>query len=704
MAMELDEALVFLGDFGRYQTLIYLLICLAGQVPSAWHMLGISFLGAVPGHHCKVPAGEQLEETVPKVTGDNGEEYSKCFKYVNITVDNETMPCDEGWNYDQTYYGNTVATEWDLVCEKDASVDLSQTIFMLGVMVGSLLFGQLSDRFGRRYVFFLSLWAQVAFGVGAAFTGNLYAFIAVRFFVGVIEQGVDITSYVMVTEMFSPSRRAFAGILLTLFWASGIMSLSGIAYLLRDWRHLQLAITLPSLLTIPLWWIIPESARWLISRGRVHEAETILQKIARFNKVDLPDGVLTEDSRPHRFSLSGFEGRNFYFCHGSIVLKLCRPWCMLLWGIQRNTRVQKSVAFWNLRISMSLNRLTAASTNAKSLKICDNAILYTFICDVLILMFWLFTKCQSVISLSKSTCKTQVLLREKISVHITRTWQVSPFRHILDKGPPSSNDPSPSSHVQAPTLDSKSPAGLQTAYVSDTEVEMRDEGATATLPTQPVGDYGVSEKKGRVYTIWHLFRTPQIRRISLVMIFTWFVNSLVYYGLSLNTDSLAGNPYLNFFLSGAVEIPAYIVSTAVVTWFGRRIPLCVFHVAGGIACIVTAFIPQTTESGVDLSALIISTAMLGKFGIAGSYAIVFLYATELFPTVTRNLGVGMSSFSSRVGGILAPIIMYLEKFAAWAPMVIFGGLSVIAGLCVLVLHETLGKKQPQTIDEVEGTQ
>ncbi|XP_022108730.1 organic cation transporter protein-like isoform X2 [Acanthaster planci] len=580
MAMELDEALVFLGDFGRYQTLIYLLICLAGQVPSAWHMLGISFLGAVPGHHCKVPAGEQLEETVPKVTGDNGEEYSKCFKYVNITVDNETMPCDEGWNYDQTYYGNTVATEWDLVCEKDASVDLSQTIFMLGVMVGSLLFGQLSDRFGRRYVFFLSLWAQVAFGVGAAFTGNLYAFIAVRFFVGVIEQGVDITSYVMVTEMFSPSRRAFAGILLTLFWASGIMSLSGIAYLLRDWRHLQLAITLPSLLTIPLWWIIPESARWLISRGRVHEAETILQKIARFNKVDLPDGVLTEDSRPHRFSLSGFE----------------------------------------------------------------------------------------------------------------------------DKGPPSSNDPSPSSHVQAPTLDSKSPAGLQTAYVSDTEVEMRDEGATATLPTQPVGDYGVSEKKGRVYTIWHLFRTPQIRRISLVMIFTWFVNSLVYYGLSLNTDSLAGNPYLNFFLSGAVEIPAYIVSTAVVTWFGRRIPLCVFHVAGGIACIVTAFIPQTTESGVDLSALIISTAMLGKFGIAGSYAIVFLYATELFPTVTRNLGVGMSSFSSRVGGILAPIIMYLEKFAAWAPMVIFGGLSVIAGLCVLVLHETLGKKQPQTIDEVEGTQ
>ena len=41
------------------------------------------------------------------------------------------------------------------------------------------------------------------------------------------------------------------------------------------------------------------------------------------------------------------------------------------------------------------------------------------------------------------------------------------------------------------------------------------------------------------------------------------------------------------------------------------------------------------ESGTDLTALIVTTAMLGKFGIAGSYAIVFLYASELYPTVVR---------------------------------------------------------------------
>ena len=110
--MDLDEALVFLGDFGRYQTLIYILICLAGQVPAAWHMLAISFLGAVPDHHCKVPTDERLRETIPSVVGDDGSlTFVQCEQYVNVSVDNSTVPCDNGWEYNSTYYGNTIVNE-----------------------------------------------------------------------------------------------------------------------------------------------------------------------------------------------------------------------------------------------------------------------------------------------------------------------------------------------------------------------------------------------------------------------------------------------------------------------------------------------------------------------------------------------------------------------------------------------------------------
>ena len=39
-----------------------------------------------------------------------------------------------------------------------------------------------------------------------------------------------------------------------------------------------------------------------------------------------------------------------------------------------------------------------------------------------------------------------------------------------------------------------------------------------------------------------LFRRPKMRWITLNMMFNWFVNSLVYYGLSLNSGALAGKP------------------------------------------------------------------------------------------------------------------------------------------------------------------
>ena len=49
----------------------------------------------------------------------------------------------------------------------------------------------------------------------------------------------------------------------------------------------------------------------------------------------------------------------------------------------------------------------------------------------------------------------------------------------------------------------------------------------------------------------------------------------------------------------------------------------------------------------------------GKFGAAAAFAIVFVYASELFPTEYRGVGVGACSMFSRVGGLLAPIIVEL---------------------------------------------
>ena len=52
-------------------------------------------------------------------------------------------------------------------------------------------------------------------------------------------------------ELVGPSYRMIAGIALELFWACGAIVLALLAYLIRDWRYLNLAVSLPALLFIP---------------------------------------------------------------------------------------------------------------------------------------------------------------------------------------------------------------------------------------------------------------------------------------------------------------------------------------------------------------------------------------------------------------------------------------------------------------------
>jgi OCT family organic cation transporter-like MFS transporter 4/5 len=59
------------------------------------------------------------------------------------------------------------------------------------------------------------------------------------------------------------------------------------------------------------------------------------------------------------------------------------------------------------------------------------------------------------------------------------------------------------------------------------------------------------------------------------------VNSGVYYGLSLNTSNLGGNDYLNFLISGAVEVPAYAFLLFSLNRLGRKAVLCGCMLAGG---------------------------------------------------------------------------------------------------------------------------
>ena len=62
-----------------------------------------------------------------------------------------------------------------------------------------------------------------------------------------------------------------------------------------------------------------------------------------------------------------------------------------------------------------------------------------------------------------------------------------------------------------------------------------------------------------------------------------------YYGLQLNVSNLAGNEFLNFFLTAIVEIPGYATSWFFMDRFGRRWFTVVAFLMTGIACLLPAF-------------------------------------------------------------------------------------------------------------------
>ncbi|KAK3734884.1 hypothetical protein RRG08_038910 [Elysia crispata] len=209
----------------------------------------------------------------------------------------------------------------------------------------------------------------------------------------------------------------------------------------------------------------------------------------------------------------------------------------------------------------------------------------------------------------------------------------------------------------------------------------------------------------KVETIWKMFASPILVFRSLIVLFNWFAASIVYYGLNLKAGDLSGDIYLNFFLLALVEFLSYFFCLAWLDVKGRKFLQCTSMVTGGVACIATLF--PVLYWGDDERWMTLTLALVGKFGISAGFAIICVYSAELFPTVMRNSAIGFCSVSARIGGILAPYIAKMEdiiggNLGVAVPLIIFGGLSLSAGVLVLFLPETCNKVLPDTLEEAKN--
>ena len=192
-----------------------------------------------------------------------------------------------------------------------------------------------------------------------------------------------------------------------------------------------------------------------------------------------------------------------------------------------------------------------------------------------------------------------------------------------------------------------------------------------------------------------LFRDQHLASASLIMIYSWFVNSAAYYGLTLAASSAgSADLYTATALSGAVEIPAALLTYWLLGVAGRRLSLCLTMVTGGGACLLIQLISSLAP------ALIQSLALLGKLCLASSFSVVYIHSAEIFPTTVRNSGMGLVSVAARVGGIMAPFIVSLGEFIPQLQFTVLGLMSLLAGLLNLRLPETAGRQLPDTITDL----
>lgn len=193
-----------------------------------------------------------------------------------------------------------------------------------------------------------------------------------------------------------------------------------------------------------------------------------------------------------------------------------------------------------------------------------------------------------------------------------------------------------------------------------------------------------------------LVRTPQMRKCTLILMFAWFTSAVVYQGLVMRLGIIGGNLYIDFFISGVVELPGALLILLTIERFGRRLPFALSNVAAGVACLVTAFLPE------GIPWLRTTVAMLGRLGITIAFEIVYLVNSELYPTTLRNFGVSLCSGLCDFGGIIAPFLLF-RLAAVWLelPLIIFGILASVCGGLVMLLPETKGIDLPETVEDVE---
>uniref|UniRef100_A0A8C8T0J7 Solute carrier family 22 (organic anion transporter), member 8 n=1 Tax=Peromyscus maniculatus bairdii TaxID=230844 RepID=A0A8C8T0J7_PERMB len=508
--MTFSEILDRVGSMGPFQYLHVTLLALP-VLGIANHNLLQIFTATTPAHHCRPPPNASIGPWVLPLDPNGKPE--KCLRFMhlpNASLPNDTQaatePCLDGWIYNGTR--DTIVTEWDLVCSSNKLKEMAQSIFMAGILIGGPVFGELSDRFGRKPILTWSYLMLAASGSGAAFSPSLPVYMIFRFLCGCSISGISLSTVILNVEWVPTSMRAISSTLIGYCYTIGQFVLSGLAYVIPQWRWLQLTVSVPFFIFSLLSWWVPESIRWLVLSGKFSKALKTLKRVATFNgKKEEGEKLTTEE---------------------------------LKFNLQKD--------------------ITSAKVK-----------------------------------------------------------------------------------------------------------------------------YGLSD----------LLRVSILRRVTFCLSLAWFSTGFAYYSLAMGVEEFGVNIYILQVIFGGVDIPAKFITILSISYLGRRITQGFLLLLAGGAILALIFVSS------EMPLVRTTLAVFGKGCLSGSFSCLFLYTSELYPTVLRQTGMGVSNVWARVGSMIAPLVKITGEVQPFIPNVIFGTMALLGGSAAFFLLETLNRPLPETIEDIQ---
>jgi MFS family permease len=170
----------------------------------------------------------------------------------------------------------------------NADVGLASSAYLAGAVLGALFFGWLTDRLGRKRLFFITLAVYLVATAATALSWNLWSFALFRFFTGAGIGGEYTAINSTIQELVPARYRGWTDLVINgSFWIGAALGAAGSIVLLDPdlldpdlgWRLAFLIGAVLGLVIFLMRLWLPESPRWLMTHGRLDEANTVLDQV-----------------------------------------------------------------------------------------------------------------------------------------------------------------------------------------------------------------------------------------------------------------------------------------------------------------------------------------------------------------------------------------------------------------------------------------